>query len=88
MRISHLEGANAEIRGVLALSNDERYVAIARLAELEPAFTASQTALAEMQRTNGALYAEVGRLQNLLDTIFRSRTWKLHAIVERMKGRG
>jgi len=30
----------------------------------------------------------VARLQNLLDSIFRSRTWKLHSIVERMKGRG
>src|SRR5216684_1495934 len=65
MRISHLEGANAEIRGALSLSNSERYAALARLAELEPAFAAGQTALAEMHRTNGALYAEVSRLQNL-----------------------
>jgi len=84
MRISHLEGANAEIRGALDGANH----AIVRVAELEPAFAASQTALAEMQRTNGALYAEVARLQNLLDTIFQSRTWKLHSMVERMKGRG
>ncbi len=88
MRISHLEGANAEIRGALSLSNSERYVAVARVAELEPAFAASQTAVAEMHRTNGALYAEAARLQNLLDTIFRSRTWKLHTLVERVKGRG
>lgn len=80
MRISHLEGANAEIRGALDGANRERYAAIARLTEIEPAF-------AEMQRTNGALYAEVARLQNLLDTIFKSRTWKLHTIVERVKGR-
>jgi len=37
--------------------------------------------------TNAALFAEVGRLQDLLDQIFKSRTWKLHEIVERMKGR-
>jgi LmbE family N-acetylglucosaminyl deacetylase/glycosyltransferase involved in cell wall biosynthesis len=88
MRISHMEGANAEIRGALDGANHERYAVIARLAEIEPAFAGSQTALSEMQRTNGALYAEVARLQNLLDTIFQSRTWKLHSIVERMKGRG
>jgi LmbE family N-acetylglucosaminyl deacetylase/glycosyltransferase involved in cell wall biosynthesis len=88
MRISHLEGANAEIRGALSLSNSERYAAVARLAELEPAFAAGQTAMAEMHRTNGALYAEAARLQNMLDTIFRSRTWKLHTLVERVKGRG
>lgn len=81
MRISHLEGANAEIRGALDGANRERYAATNRLAEIEPAF-------AEMQRTNGALFGEVARLQNLLDTIFKSRTWKLHNIVERVKGRG
>jgi LmbE family N-acetylglucosaminyl deacetylase/glycosyltransferase involved in cell wall biosynthesis len=81
MRISHLEGANAEIRGALDGANRERYAATTRLTEIEPAFT-------EMQRTNGALFGEVARLQNLLDTIFKSRTWKVHNIVERMKGRG
>jgi LmbE family N-acetylglucosaminyl deacetylase len=80
MRISHLEGANAEIRGALDGANRERYAAAARIAEIEPA-------LFEMQRSNRALYAEVARLQNLLDTIFKSRTWKLHTIVERVKGR-
>lgn len=81
MRISHLEGANAEIRGALDGANRERYIATSRLTEVEPA-------LAEMQRTNAALYSELARLQNLLDTIFKSRTWKLHTIVERVKGRG
>jgi Uncharacterized proteins, LmbE homologs len=87
MRISHLEGANAEIRGTLDGANHERYAAIARIAEVERAFAANQTVLDEMQRTNAALYAEVARQQNLLDTIFKSRTWKLHTIVERVKGR-
>ena len=87
MRISHLEGANAEIRGALDGANRERYAAVTRIAEIETAFAGNQTALAEMQRTNIALYAEVARQQNLLDTIFKSRTWKLHTIVERVKGR-
>jgi LmbE family N-acetylglucosaminyl deacetylase len=81
MRISHLEGANAEIRGTLEGANRERYAATTRLADVEPA-------LVELQRTNGALHAEVARMQNLLDAIFKSRTWKLHTIVERVKGRG
>jgi len=81
MRISHLEGANAEIRGALDGANRERYAATSRLSEVEPA-------LVELQRTNGALHAEVARMQNLLDAIFKSRTWKLHTIVERVKGRG
>jgi LmbE family N-acetylglucosaminyl deacetylase/glycosyltransferase involved in cell wall biosynthesis len=81
MRISHLEGANAEIRGALDGANRERYTATTRLNEVEPA-------LVELQRTNGALHAEVARMQNLLDALFKSRTWKLHTIVERVKGRG
>jgi LmbE family N-acetylglucosaminyl deacetylase/glycosyltransferase involved in cell wall biosynthesis len=81
MRISHLEGANAEIRGALDGANRECYAASSRLSEVEPA-------LVELQRTNGALHAEVARMQNLLDAIFKSRTWKLHTIVERVKGRG
>jgi len=81
MRISHLEGANAEIRGALDGANRERYAATIRLTEVEPA-------LVELQRTNGALHAEVARMQNLLDAIFKSRTWKLHTMVERVKGRG
>jgi LmbE family N-acetylglucosaminyl deacetylase len=81
MRISHLEGANAEIRGALDGANRERYAATSRLFEVEPA-------LIELQRTNSALHAEVARMQNLLDAIFKSRTWKLHTIVERVKGRG
>jgi glycosyltransferase involved in cell wall biosynthesis len=88
MRISHLEGANVEIRGSLELANQERYAAIGRNGQLEADLAHTQGGAAEMQRTNTALYAEVARLQSLLDTIFQSRTWKLHSIVERMKGRG
>jgi LmbE family N-acetylglucosaminyl deacetylase/glycosyltransferase involved in cell wall biosynthesis len=84
MRISHLEGANAEIRGALDGANRERYASAARLSEIEPALVE----LVELRRTNGALYAEVARTQNMLDAIFKSHTWKLHTIVERVKGRG
>jgi LmbE family N-acetylglucosaminyl deacetylase/glycosyltransferase involved in cell wall biosynthesis len=88
MRISHLEGANAEIRGALDGANRDRYAATARIAEFEAAFDEGQSALIEAHRTNGALHSEVARMQNLLDAIFKSRTWKLHTIVERVKGRG
>jgi len=80
MRISHLEGANTEIRNALAAAEAERHEKGVRLKDLQSAFAESQT-------TNAALFAEVARLQELLDTIFKSRTWKLHEIVERMKGR-
>jgi LmbE family N-acetylglucosaminyl deacetylase len=76
-RASHLEGANAEIRSALAAAEAERH----RLRGMPQA-------LEESERTNAALFTEVARLQTLLDTIFKSRTWKLHTIVDRLRGNG
>ncbi|HXH38491.1 MAG TPA: PIG-L family deacetylase, partial [Thermoanaerobaculia bacterium] len=50
MRISHLEGANAEIRGMLAHAHSERSAALARVAEIEPVLAESQTALADSRK--------------------------------------
>lgn len=36
----------------------------------------------------GKLYSEIARLNGLLDTIYASRSWKLHQLVERISGRG
>jgi len=41
----------------------------------------------ETQTTVQSLYAEVRRLQSMLDMIYASKTWKLHTIVEKVKGR-
>lgn len=45
-------------------------------------------ALEETRTTSEALYKEVHRLQALLDSIMQSRTWKLHSVMEKMRGRG
>ncbi len=94
MRISHLEGANAEIRNQLMAADADRHEKRVRLQDAEAALSAAGAALndaraavAESQRSNNALFAEIARLQGLLDLIYQSKTWKLHSIVERMKGR-
>jgi LmbE family N-acetylglucosaminyl deacetylase/glycosyltransferase involved in cell wall biosynthesis len=84
MRIATLEGSNDELRGSLQAAQDERNALLVRVGELGDA----RAAFDESQRTISALWGEITRLQSLLDTIYRSRTWKLHEIVERMKGRG
>jgi hypothetical protein len=84
MKIATLEGANEELRVALGLAQKERNELLIRVGELGDA----RAAFDEAQRTIAALYAEVGRLQGTLDSIFQSRTWKLHAMVEKMKGRG
>jgi LmbE family N-acetylglucosaminyl deacetylase len=45
-------------------------------------------ALEDAQAVGRATYAEIDRLQGLLNMIYRSRTWKLHTMMERMRGRG
>lgn len=84
LRASQLEGAHGELRTALGAAESERNELLVRVGELGDA----RAAFDEAQRTINALYAEIGRLQQLLDTIYGSRTWKLHTIVEKMKGRG
>lgn len=79
MRISHMEGANAEIRNALAAAEADRHEKNVRLKD-------AQSAFAESERSNAALFAEAARLQGLLDTIYKSRTWKLHEVVLKLKG--
>lgn len=87
-RIAQLEGANAELRVQIAAADADRYEKSVRLGDLQTAHTDLVSAHEEAKRTSNALYVEVARLQTLLDMIYESRTWKLHTIVEKMKGRG
>jgi len=79
-----LEGVNEELRNALGLAQAERNALLIRVGELGDA----RAGFEESQRTIAALYSEIGRLQETLDSIFTSRTWKLHSMVEKMKGRG
>ena len=87
-RSAHLDGANAELRNALAAADADRYEKSVRLTDLQAAFEDVSAALAEAQGTGKALRDEVARLQTLLDLIYQSKTWKVHSIVEKMKGRG
>jgi LmbE family N-acetylglucosaminyl deacetylase len=83
IRISALEGVELALRRSEA-ENEHKAVQLAGVQqenrELRGAFDETQT-------TVQSLYAEVRRLQSLLDMIYASRTWKLHTIVEKVKGR-
>ena len=84
MQKSSLEGTVEELRNALGLAQKERNELLIRVGELGDA----RAAFDEAQRTIAALYTEIARLQGMLDSIFQSRTWKLHTMVEKMKGRG
>lgn len=90
VRVSHLDGLvrgmeihHDELRGILARVENERNDLLVRVATLGDARAAHD----EAQRVIQVLYAELARLQGLLDMIYDSRTWKLHNFVQRMKGR-
>jgi LmbE family N-acetylglucosaminyl deacetylase/glycosyltransferase involved in cell wall biosynthesis len=83
IRISNLEGVELALRRSEA-ENEHKAVQLSGLqqenGELRGAFDETQT-------TVQSLYAEVRRLQSILDMIYTSKTWKLHTMVERVKGR-
>jgi len=79
-----VEGTIEELRNALGLAQKERNELLVRVGELGDA----RAGFEEAQQTITALYAEIARLQGTLDSIFQSRTWKLHSMVEKMKGRG
>jgi len=84
MGIATLEGNNDELRVALQAVQQARDALLFRVGELGDA----RAGYEESQRTINALWGEITRLQTILDAIYRSRTWKLHEILERMKGRG
>lgn len=83
IRIAALEGVDLALRRAEA-ENEHKAVQLAALQEqsddLRRAFTETQT-------TVQALYGEIRRLQGLLDSIYASRTWKLHNMVQKVRGR-
>jgi LmbE family N-acetylglucosaminyl deacetylase len=83
IRISNLEGVELALRRSEA-ENEHKAVQLSGLqqenGELRGAFDETQT-------TVQSLYAEVRRLQSMLDMIYASKTWKLHSMVEKVKGR-
>jgi LmbE family N-acetylglucosaminyl deacetylase len=83
IRISALEGVELELRR----SEAEHEGKAVQLASLRQENGELRAAFGETQTTAQSLYAEVRRLQSMLDMIYASRTWKLHTIVEKVKGR-
>lgn len=74
----------AELQGSLKSSQEQ---AAAQAAQHAREADDLRNALHATGATLHGTQAEVERLQGLLDMIFRSKTWKLHTFVERLKGR-
>ncbi|HYM60886.1 MAG TPA: PIG-L family deacetylase [Thermoanaerobaculia bacterium] len=93
-RIAFLEGSIATLEAAAAearRSDEQKAAEIARLlaqiAGLERTDAEHVAALRESSATNAATYAEIGRLNGILETIYRSQTWKIHTMLDRIRGR-
>ena len=81
MYIVQLEGNIAAYKSAAEAAGQET-------ANLREVLEATQDALEAANAALRASGAEAERLQGLLDMIFRSRTWKMHTFLERIRGRG
>jgi LmbE family N-acetylglucosaminyl deacetylase/glycosyltransferase involved in cell wall biosynthesis len=91
LRVRELEGA---VNSLAAMANDYEYKTVLT----ERLQRENENLKRDIERLNAANYdihealqrtrVEVDRLNGLLEMIYRSRTWKLHTTLERLRGRG
>lgn len=90
-RVSNLEGSLQALND-LVIDYTEKVIENERLQrELEALDATNRRSQAELDESRGEiqrLYVEIQRLNGLLDMIYRSRTWKLHVLMEKVRGRG
>lgn len=88
LQVRELEGESRSLQALvpdLTASLTERSVEAERLARaLADAQESNRASTAEIVR----LRVEIDRLNGLLEMIYRSKTWKLHTTVEKLRGRG
>ena len=91
LRVRELEGAAHALQAIAA-DYEQKTLQVERLTrdiesrarENDELRAMNASVHEELQRTR----VEIQRLNGLLDMIYRSRTWKLHTMVEKIRGRG
>lgn len=78
-RVHEIGGRLAEAESLLAGASEAAEARRIRIEEME-------RAIDDHTRTLEALFSETDRLNELLDTIYRSKTWKLHVMLEKLRG--
>jgi hypothetical protein len=87
MRVAESEGSFHAINGAYAEATRELEARAIELANLRTRVAQLEPFVVQSEETTKALYQEIHRLQSVLDAIFASRTWKVHTMVEKLKGR-
>ena len=83
LRVRELEGSIAALQNIAA-AYEEKILAAERLGRENDSLRAANV---ETSAALERMKVEVARLNGLLDMIYRSRTWKLHTMIEKVKGR-
>lgn len=86
--LSRLEQAVAELNQELERHRAAIFSLQQHLDESSAALEAHRVDQRSKNELIERLYAEIARLNAILDTIYASRSWKLHRFVERLSGRG
>jgi LmbE family N-acetylglucosaminyl deacetylase len=83
-----LEGSMRAVGDLLAKRNDELQTMSGELFVTRASLDKTERELGDTRAAMHAAYAEIQRLNGLLNMIYSSRTWKLHSALEKMRGRG
>jgi LmbE family N-acetylglucosaminyl deacetylase/GT2 family glycosyltransferase len=84
LRVRELEGAVAALSGIAADYAAKTESLQLTRGENEALRSVNQDLHEELERSR----VEIRRLGGLLDMIYRSRTWKVHNVLEKIRGRG
>ncbi len=84
LRVRELEGAVAAMEPIVPELMEKTIQAEQLTRERDALLRTNTDAAAEAER----LRVEIARLNGLLDMIYSSKTWKLHTLVEKARGRG
>jgi hypothetical protein len=99
LRVRELEGALAAAQSASAAA---AHVSLIEMQDLVTRLDAKTIAIEHLNRENSDLRAanteaaraveqlrvEIARLNGLLEMIYRSKTWKVHTTIEKLRGRG
>ena len=88
LRVRELEGGLQALEPLVREQQRQLQEKTLVTERLEQECAALRSANAQTAEALELARVEVGRLNGLLDMIYRSKTWKLHTLVEKLKGRG
>jgi glycosyltransferase involved in cell wall biosynthesis len=83
LRVRELEGSLEALQALVPTLTEKTIEVERRTRQNEELSASNALTSAELERTR----VEIARLNGLLEMIYRSRTWKLHTVLEKARGR-